>query len=107
MVGLVVAALDRGGVVERVERVRAGVWITKRRGTDLDSWITAVRSEDMPALHAFTDGLSKDYAAVVAGLTLPYSNGPEGVINKIKMLKRQTYGKARFSLLRKRILLAD
>jgi len=39
-------------------------------------------------------------------LTLPYSNGPtEGVNTKIKMLKRQTYGKASFALLRKRILL--
>lgn len=82
--------------------------LTRRRGTDLDSWISAVRNDDLPALDAFTDGLSKDYAAVVAGLTLPYSNGPtEGVINKIKMLKRQTYGKASFPLLRKRILLMD
>lgn len=41
------------------------------------------------------------------GLTLPYSNGPtEGVNTKIKLLKRQTYGKASFALLRKRILLA-
>jgi SRSO17 transposase len=44
----------------------------------------------------------------VAGLTVPYSNGPtEGVNTKIKLLKRQTYGKASFRLLRKRILLAD
>jgi transposase len=44
--------------------------------------------------------------ATLAGLTLPYSNGPtEGVNTKIKLLKRQTYGKANFALLRKRILL--
>ncbi|SEG89523.1 Transposase [Nonomuraea solani] len=45
---------------------------------------------------------------MVAALALPYSNGPtEGVVNKIKLLKRQTYGKAGLSLLRKRILLAQ
>lgn len=70
--------------------------------------MAAVRNNDLPALHAFTDGLTKDYDAVAAGLTLPYSNGPtEGVVNTIKMLKRQTYGKASFPLLRKRILLMD
>lgn len=82
--------------------------LTQRRGTDLDTWVTDVRSDDLPALHAFADGLGKDYDAVVAGLTLPYSNGAtEGVVNKIKMLKRQTYGKASFPLLRKGILLMD
>jgi transposase len=44
---------------------------------------------------------------VAAGLTMPHSNGPtEGVVNKIKLLKRQMYGRAGFALLRKRILLA-
>lgn len=82
--------------------------LTQRRGADLDAWITAVRADDLPALHRFTDGLEKDYDAVGAGLTLPYSNGPaEGVITKVKLLKRQTYGKASFSLLRKRILLSQ
>jgi transposase len=82
--------------------------LTRRRGGDLDAWITTVRADDLSALHRFTDGLTKDYDAVVAGLTLPYSNGPtEGVVTKIKLLKRQTYGKASFSLLRKRILLCQ
>jgi DNA-binding NarL/FixJ family response regulator len=82
--------------------------LTQRRGGDLDAWITTVRTNDLPALHRFTDGLTKDYQAVTAGLTLPYSNGPtEGVVTKIKLLKRQTYGKASFSLLRKRILLCQ
>lgn len=57
-------------------------------------------------MHKFVDGLTKDYEAVVAGLTYPYSNGPiKGVNTKIKLLKRQTYGNASFSLLRKRVLL--
>jgi transposase len=45
--------------------------------------------------------------AVVNGLTLPYSSGAvEGNVNRIKMLKRQMYGRASFDLLRKRVLLA-
>jgi transposase len=82
--------------------------LTQRRGADLDAWITTVRDDDLPALHAFADGLDNDHDAVVAGLTLPYSNGPtEGVNTKIKMIKRQMYGRASFDLLRRRILLAD
>ena len=46
--------------------------------------------------------------ATVAGLTLPHSNGPTEEVNtKIKMLKRQTYGRASFALLRNRILLVE
>lgn len=61
----------------------------------------------LPALHAFADGLRRDYQAVTAGLTLPWSSGPvEGHVNRIKMLKRQMYGRAGFALLRKRVLLA-
>jgi len=49
----------------------------------------------------------EDLPAVVAGLTLPYGNGPmEGANTKVKFLKRQMYGRAGFPLLRQRILLA-
>lgn len=91
------------------ERVREfASLLTRRRDGDLDAWIMTVRADDLPALHRFTDGLTKDYDAVVAGLTLPYSGGPtEGVVTEINLLKRQTYGKASFSLLRKRILLCQ
>ncbi|WP_425568879.1 transposase [Pseudonocardia xishanensis] len=50
--------------------------------------------------------MRKDLPAVVAGLTLPYGNGPiEGANTKVKLLKRQMYGRAGFALLRRRILL--
>ncbi|ESQ01361.1 putative IS6 family transposase [Streptomyces sp. GBA 94-10 4N24] len=59
----------------------------------------------MPSLHAFVNGLERDLAAVTAGLTLPWSSGVvEGHVNRIKMLKRQVYGRADFALLRKRVL---
>ncbi|WUJ22448.1 ISL3 family transposase [Micromonospora sp. NBC_00389] len=78
-----------------------------RRGEDLDAWMTAVDADALPALHGFVHGLRMDLPAVVAGLTLPYSNGPmEGANTKVKLLKRQMYGRAGFELLRQRILLA-
>jgi transposase len=90
------------------ERVRefAGL-LTARRGQDLDTWITTIEATDLPALNGFVQGLRKDLPAVIAGLTLPYSNGPiEGANTKVKFLKRQMYGRAGFPLLRQRILLA-
>ena len=81
--------------------------LTTRRGNDLEDWMTAVEASDLPALHAFVRGLRKDLDAVVAGLSLPYSNGPiEGTNTKFKLLKRQMYGRAGFALLRQRILLS-
>jgi transposase len=72
----------------------------------LTRWITQVRAADLPHLHAFTRGLDRDLDAVIAGLTLPYSNGPtEGVNTKTKRIARQIHGRAGFTLLRHRILL--
>ncbi|WP_236052248.1 transposase [Nonomuraea cypriaca] len=90
-----------------IEQVRSfAVMLTQRRGHDLPSWLTAVKAEDLPALHAFANGLERDLDAVTAGLTLPWSSGPvEGHVNRIKMLKRQMFGRASFPLLRKRVLL--
>ncbi len=69
--------------------------LTGRRGQDLDTWMTAVDADDLPTLHGFVHGLRRDLPAVVAGLTLPYSNGPiEGANTKVKFLKRQMYGRA-------------
>jgi transposase len=82
--------------------------LTQRRGADLAAWITQTRLDALPGFGSYLNGLDKDFDATTAGLTLPYSNGPtEGVNTKIKMLKRQTYGKASFALLRKRILLTQ
>lgn len=72
----------------------------------LAAWTANARAEDLPHLHAFTRGLDLDRDAVNAALTLPYHNGgTEGVNTKTKLLKRQMYGRAGFSLLRHRILL--
>ncbi|MEW1775540.1 transposase [Streptomyces sp. NPDC086777] len=81
--------------------------ICDRTGTCLPAWIRVVRADDLPHLHAFSDGLERDLDAVIAGLTPPWSSGPvDGHVNRIKMLKRQMYGRASLPLLRKRVLLA-
>jgi hypothetical protein len=72
----------------------------------LSHWIIQVRAADLPNLHAFTRGLERDRDAVIAALTLPYSNGPtEGVNTKSKRIARQMHGRAGFTLLRHRSLL--
>jgi transposase len=78
-----------------------------RTGADtLDTWLAAIEADDIPELHTFARGIRQDYIAVRNGLTLPYNSGAcEGTVNKIKTIKRQMYGRASFSLLRKRILL--
>ena len=77
------------------------------RGDRLSGWMDRVEKDNLPALHSFITGLRQDLAAVTAGLTLPWSNGPtEGAVNRVKMFKRQKFGRASFPLLRKRILLA-
>jgi transposase len=81
--------------------------LTSHHGERLDSWMAAVDAEDLPHLHRFVTGLRRDYQAVRNGLTLSHSSGTvEGNVNRIKMIKRQMYGRAKFDLLRKRILLA-
>jgi transposase len=73
----------------------------------LAEWTAAARACDLPYLHSFTRGLDVDKQAAVAAVTLPYHNGrTEGVNTKTKMIKRQMYGRAGFTLLRHRILLA-
>jgi transposase len=81
--------------------------LTELGGEHLNEWIAAVQTDDLPHLKPFTAGIDADHAAVLNGLTLPHSSGAvEGHVNRIKMLKRQMYGRAGFALLRKRVLLA-
>jgi transposase len=82
--------------------------LTGLHGDRLDDWITAVQTDDQPDLHSFARGLKHDHQAVLNGLTMPWSSGVvEGNVNRLKMLKRQTYGRASFDLLRKRVLLCQ
>jgi len=80
--------------------------LTGRHGERLQSWMAAVEADNLPHLQRFVTGLRRDHSAVLNGLTLTYSSGAvEGNVTRIKMIKRQMYGRATFDLLRKRILL--
>jgi transposase len=76
-----------------------------RTGEYLDAWLAQVQSTALPELQSFAAGIEKDKDAVRAGLTWWISNGMvEGHVTKLKLIKRQGYGKAGFPLLRKRVL---
>ena len=79
----------------------------ERRGADLEAWMVETMHSGIDDLARFARGLRDDLAAVTAGLTLPWSNGPvEGQITQLKWLKRQSYGRAGFPLLRQRVMQA-
>jgi hypothetical protein len=73
----------------------------------LGAWLRDARACGVPAVETFAAGLEQDGDAVRAALTTPWSNGQaEGQITRLKLLKRQMYGRAGFDLLRRRVLLA-
>ena len=81
--------------------------VRQRRPTQLDPWLTRATTSTIEALRRFATGLYEDYEAVKAGVTLPWSTSPvEGHINRLKMLKRQMFGRARLDLLSRRFLRA-
>lgn len=91
--------------------VRAAGKVTKDRTNGavaaFDAWVIDARSCGVPAVATFAAGLEQDGAAVRAALTMPWSSGQaEGQINRLKLLKRQMYGRANLDLLRRRTLLA-
>jgi transposase len=84
---------------------RFAALLTSRQPALLQDWITTVTADDQPDLHHFITGLHMDTHAVTAAITQPWNSGRiEGHVNRLKMLKRQTYGRAGTPLLRKRVL---
>jgi transposase len=70
--------------------------IREHTGEQLDTWIHSVEASHLPELESFAKGIQQDKAAVCAGLTWPYSNGPlEGQVNRLKLIKRSMYGRAK------------
>jgi transposase len=76
-----------------------------RTGELLDPWLAQVQGSNLPELQSFAVGVEKGKEAVRAGLTWWINNGMvEGHVTKLKLIKRQGYGRAGFPLLRKRVL---
>jgi len=81
--------------------------VRQRQPACLDPWLQRATTSAVDAVRRFATGLYEDYEAVKAGVTLPWNSGPvEGHINRLKMLKRQMFGRARLDLLSYRFVLA-
>jgi transposase len=81
--------------------------VRERRGDDLEAWMAEAMHSEIAEVARFAQGLQDDLRAIQAGLTLAWSNGvTEGQIHRLKLAKRQGYGRAGFALLRQRVLQA-
>ncbi|MFE1384483.1 ISL3 family transposase [Streptomyces sp. NPDC058740] len=77
----------------------------ERRGHDLTHWVARALDQRPQPIQGFAAFLQNDWDAVVNGLTLHWSSGAvEGQVTRIKLIKRQSYGRASFSLLRTLVL---
>jgi transposase len=82
--------------------------VRQRLPEDVDGWLAKATNSSIKAFQTFAKGLKEDYDAVKAALTLDVSNGPvEGLNNRLKMLKRQMFGRAGLDLLAKRFILTS
>jgi len=93
-------------VREAVELSQAFATMLRERQADrLDGWLDRATRCSAGAIVRFAQGLQREVAALRAALSLPWSTGPvEGHINRLKLLKRQMYGRAKLDLLERRFL---
>ncbi len=82
--------------------------VRQHQRKELTDWPRHSQEEIFPEeLRSFAKGLQEDEPAVCAAFESPWSNGQvEGQVNRLKTLKRQMYGRAKFDLLRRRFLMA-
>lgn len=77
----------------------------ERGGDRLEAWINQAVDSSYSEVRGFATGLRSDFDAVRAGLTQQWNSGAvEGAVNRVKMIKRQMYGRAKLDLLRTRVL---
>ena len=82
--------------------------IRQRQPQHLEPWLARAAKSVVGAWRRFAKGLRDDFDAVKAGVTLPWSSGPvEGQITRLKLLKRQMFGRASLALLERRFVLAS
>lgn len=85
--------------------------VRQRTVAPFDNWLAQSKAANIPELQSFAAGIRRDYTAVRAALSLPDSNGQvEGQTGapraRLKFIKRSMYGRAKFDLLRQRVLAA-
>jgi len=98
--------MQSAAVAEAIDLAQDFAQCVRQRQPDaLDPWLQRATTSTLEALQRFAKGLYEDYEVVKAGVTLPWSTGPvEGHINRLKMLKRQMFGRARLDLLSRRFV---
>ena len=104
---LIQALCERCPAIQQAQRLGNAfiALVRERRAQDFAAWVSAVLSSGLAELLGFVSGLLMDKAAVMAALSLSWSNGQtEGQINRLKLIKRQMYGRAKLDLLRVRVL---
>jgi hypothetical protein len=103
------------GLARRFTALVRACGVRSRQGSDappepaaeLDRWLAEAGGCGVGTIETFAAGLEGDGAAVRAALTEPWSSGQaEGQVNRLKLLKRQSYGRTSFNLLRRRVLMA-
>jgi len=79
--------------------------VRQRQADRLAPWTETASLCSVPAIARFANNLLNDFAAVHNALLLSWSNGQvEGQVHRLKLIKRQMYGRANFDLLRKRVI---
>jgi len=79
--------------------------VHRKQPDKLAEWLEKAESSKIRAITGFATKLKDDLDAVRNGVTYQWSNGQvEGQVNRLKMLKRQMYGRASHELLKKRFL---
>jgi transposase len=108
---------------QQVERIRKGhrdldcayqlsqtfvLMLSQRRDKDLDEWLVQAEHSGIAELQSFAQGIRRDYAAVRSAFSSEWSNGQvEAQVNCLKLQKRLMFGRAKFDLLRLRVLHAS
>jgi transposase len=104
---VLLAHLRQHDLLDRLyDHVHVFTQMVKQRQVEvLDDWLDASDNLGIYQLQTFATGLRLDYAAVRAAIETHWSNGQtEGQVNRLKFIKRQMYGRAKFDLLRLRVL---
>ncbi len=103
-----VAAIEAGvpTLVEAREIIAEfHMMIRRKAAAELTPWIDRARAS---LVASFASGVSKDEAPVRAAITLPWSNGQtEGQITRLKLVRRQMYGRGNIDLLQARLIGAE
>jgi transposase len=97
---------DGGEIGEAIDLAgKFAALIRGRLPDDLTGWLIRAEASSVAGLRSFARSLRQDEAAVRAGVTVEWSNGPvEGQVNRLKVIKRSMYGRARFDLLKARVI---